>query len=197
MDDISKLQKINELARELMKHGQAQSMEEAVKKATEQIYGGDVSEQVPEAPSPDEPVQVAEPLPEVLEHADTSPEHTSDGDRLSSVDNKVSQQQTILSRMTIAVNANTQQLNVIESKINGLIAELTTIKSELNNIKESPVSPPMKKKDSEQGQTQFKHESVPPQPTQTRKPDGTGHVRSGNYTSDDVSIEKVFYYGGK
>ena len=55
----------------------------------------------------------------------------------------------------------------------------------------------MKKKDSEQGQTQFKQESVPSQPTAQKKPDGSGHVRSGNYNSDDVSIEKVFYCGGK
>lgn len=190
MDDISKLQKINNIARELMKHGQVQSMEEAVRKATEQIDGGSVFEPVP---TPETPAPVTEPLSVVEEHTEAE----SDGDRLLAINNLVSQQQTILSKMTNAVNAHTQQLSAIEGKINGLIAELTTIKSEIETIKESPVSPPMKKKDSEQGQTQFKQESPSPQSTAGNKPDGSGHARTGNYNPEDVSIDKVFYCGGK
>jgi DNA polymerase III gamma/tau subunit len=42
MDDISKLQKINSIARELIKHGQATSMDEAMKIAIKQVDSGDI-----------------------------------------------------------------------------------------------------------------------------------------------------------
>ncbi len=206
MDDISKLQKINQVARELMKHGQAQSMDEAVKKATAQVEGGSVLQQapvqpaveMPEAPEPEEEQtheddQMSEGTPEPEPAAQVEMPRMEGGADMSRI---IDQQQSIISSMTNAVNAHSRQMDDMNNKINGLIAELTSMKSELQTMKESPVSPPMKKRDAEHGQTQFKQEAAQPAEGE-KKPKGEGHARTGNYNPDDVSIEKFFYYGGK
>ena len=80
-----------------------------------------------------------------------------------------------------------------------LIADVTSLKEEIQKLKNSPVTPPMKPKQEQAGQTQFKQEAQPapaPKPEEKKK-EGSGHARTGNYNPDDVSIEKFFYYGHK
>lgn len=207
MDDISKLQKINQVARELMKHGQAHSMDEAVKKATAQVEGESVLQQVPVQPVAEMP-EAPEPEGEAIQQEDQVADGASEPEPAAQVEMPsveegadvsriVDQQQSILSSMTNAVNAHSRQMDDMNNKINGLIAELTSMKSELQKMKESPVSPPMKKKDIDHGQTQFKQDAAQPPVGSEKKSEGGGHVRTGNYDPGDVSVEKFFYYGGK
>lgn len=68
MNDISKIQQVNSIARELIKHGQASSMEEATKLALQQVESGSQAVVSPAPPvsldSPDSSAPVPEPAPE-------------------------------------------------------------------------------------------------------------------------------------
>jgi len=199
MDDLSKLQKISNLARELMRHGQAQTMDIAMKMAKQQLESGMVSEYVSVpggAPATSAPT--AAPLPEVsAEVSIPMQEGTSNEEIVRAVEKLVGEQQTVLSRMTTVVNSHTNQfqgfnskLNELSAQITSIIAEISSMKQEMSRMKENPVTSPLKPKEMKQGQTQFKEPSAAPQGSEG------GHVRTGKYNPDDVSIEKFFYYGG-
>ena len=195
MDDISLFQKVSNLARELMKHGQAQTMDEAMRMAKQQLESGLVSEFVAmkaAAPAP----TIAEQLPEVKAEVKLQAPSgdVSSADIMRAVEQLVSEQQSIISRMAGIINTHTNQMQTMSNKINGIIAELTAMKEEIKQIKESPLSP-AKQKAAPAGQTQFKPEAAPA-PAQSGFNSGVGHARSGNYKPEDVSIEKFFYYGG-
>ncbi|MFC1742247.1 hypothetical protein ACFL3V_06960 [Nanoarchaeota archaeon] len=223
MDDVSKLQKINNLARELMSHGQASSMEEATRIAVQQIEGegmaagsGEVAaeapavEGMPEAPAPAEGVPevpaaegasdapVVEQLEEVSENVDMPrPEDVSSEDLMHRFQDVVSSQQSAVSRMTNVINAQGKRMDDLNNKVNSLIAEIASLKDELRKVKENPVvAPPLKPKAAKEGQTQFKESQPAPTPEQ-KHPDASGHARSGNYKPEDVAVDKVFYYGNR
>ncbi len=82
----------------------------------------------------------------------------------------------------------------MNNKINGLIAEITSLKQTVEMLQNSPVTPPLKHKAAESGQTQFKQESSPA-PTEQKPVAGNNHARTGNFKPEDVSVEKFFYYG--
>lgn len=195
MYDASKVQKINSIARELINKGQATSMDQAIKIATQQVDSGQFA--MPAAPSP------VETLPEVPEKSEVSVEISDGegsvaGDALRALQRMLSEQQTAVSRMTNAVNAHSNQFNDINNKINSLIAGMTALQQEIQKLKSSPVAPPMKPKDAQSGQTQFKQDAPSAAPAPAQKPQsGSGHARTGNYNPDDVSIEKFFYYGNR
>jgi septum formation inhibitor MinC len=103
----------------------------------------------------------------------------------------------VIGSITNAVNSQAKQITEISNKINSLIMEISSIKEEIKKLKDSPVTPPLKQKDVREGQTQFKQEvPTPPSPPQAQQ-SMSGHVRSGNYKPDDVSIEKFFYFGNR
>jgi len=220
MDDVSKVQQINNLARELMKHGQANSMEDAIKKAQDQVEGGAApAAPMPEAPQPpaqegggqqegqpeqQQPPAEGEAAPaehvEVPENVEVKAEEgASAEDIMRKFEDVVGRQQSAVSSVTNAVNAHTKQFEEMNAKINGLIAEMTSLKQAVEKLANSPVTPPLKPKAAESGQTQFKQEGAPaPTPAPEQKPaSGGGHARTGNFNPDDVSIEKFFYYGNR
>ncbi|MBN1544515.1 hypothetical protein JW898_03570 [Candidatus Woesearchaeota archaeon] len=195
MNDTSNIQKINSLARELMKHGQASSMDQAISLATERVNSGDIPEYLPQGGQASK--EPAKPLPEMSESAELPKGDVSTEDIIAAVERLVSAQQTAVSRMTNVVNQHTSQMQDFSSKINTLIAEITTLRQEVEKLKQSPVAPSLRPKDAGSGQTQFKQEAAPPRPAPEQKKDGSGHARSGNYKPEDVSIEKFFYYGNR
>lgn len=218
MDDVSKIQQINNLARELMKHGQAKSMDEAISMAQSQVESGQQPAPpvtMPEAPSPDAPVvnspeQPAAPAEEPLAPApEQVPENIEapaadmpNDEKVSALQDVLDRQQSTLSSVTGTINAYHKQFEMMNNKINGLIAEIASLKQAVEKLANSPVTPPLKPKQADAGQTQFKPENAPapapaPQPAPQQQPTGGGHARTGNFKSDDVSIEKFFYYGGK
>jgi hypothetical protein len=196
MDDFSNIQKINTIARELMRHNQASSMDEAIRMATSQVESGNIPQFLPSGGSSGG--HAAEHLPEMQESVMLPKEGVSSDEIIRAVESLVAGQQTAVSRMTNVVNAHSGQIQLFSDKINGLIAEIASLKDELRKLKENPVMPPpMKQKDAKEGQTQFKPGMEIPS-TSVRPPpeaSGSGHARTGNFKPDDVSIEKFFYYG--
>lgn len=213
MDDISRIQKVNSLARELMKHGQASSMEQAIRLAMQQVESGASdfmsniqSCQIPEPPSPggficsqdvfSAAASSAAAFPAVDQPV-TAPASSAEFDNFHALHNLVSKQQNVVGSMANAVNYQAKQISDINNKINILITEISALKEEIKKLKDSPVTPPLKQKDAKEGQTQFKQEiPTPPSPPHGQQP-MSGHVRSGNYKPDDVSIEKFFYFGNR
>ncbi len=192
MDDISKFQKISNLARELMKHGQSTTMDDAMRKAAQQVESG-----AADLVSPAVTMQ-AESLPPVQESFTVSSNVPQD-ELMREFEKLVGQQQTTLSKMTSIVNVHGEQMRDLSLKIMSMLTDLADLKEQVKNLKENPVvSPPLKNKDAKEGQTQFKpgseipSHSVRPQPTTS-----TAHARSGSYKSEDVSIEKFFYFGNR
>ncbi len=219
MVDFSKLQKISNIARELMKHGQANSMDEAMRIASEQVENGTVPEYMETTPAtPTASIEV--PTMESVSNDNVSNDNVSN-DNVSSenasaevqveqtvapadadlqrVTHIINQQQSTIAKLSTVLNVHTNQLNEVaglKTKFNQLLKELTELKEEVGKIKRSPMTPAP----SASGQTTFKapKTAAPEQPASPpTKPQGTGHARSGNYVSDDVSIEKFFYFGGK
>jgi len=195
MDDISKYQKINNLARELMRHGQASSMDEAIRKAAQQVESGaaDMFKTVSSTVS-------AESIPEMQESV-VLPSHegASNDDILRQLEQLIGTQQTAVSRMTGIVNTHSSQIQDMTLKMMSLISEITELKEELRKVKDNPVAPAsVRPKDVRDGQTQFKPGAEIPSNSVRPKPDASGgHARSGNYKSEDVSIEKFFYFGNR
>jgi hypothetical protein len=193
MDDFSKIQKINTIARELMRHSQASSMEEAIRMATTQVESGDIPQYLPGDSASRGASPGAEQLAEMPESVELPKEGVSSDDMIRAVENLVAGQQTAVSRMITVVNTHTSQMQGMGERVNGLIAEIASLKEEVRRLKENPVTPPpMRQKDAKEGQTQFKPE--PQAAASSGQPSG-GHARTGNFKPDDVSIEKFFYYG--
>lgn len=200
MDDFSKIQKINTVARELMRHNQASSMDQAIRMATTQVESGDIPQYLPGDSSSGSMPAGTDQLPEMPESAVLPKEGTND-DIIRAVEALVAGQQTAVSRMTNVINAHTSQMQGISEKMNMIIAEIASFKDELRRLKENPVTQPaMKQRDTKEGQTQFKPGSEIPSTSVRPPPENTnssGHARTGNFQPSDVSIEKFFYYGNR
>ena len=74
---------------------------------------------------------------------------------------------------------NSQELDLLRSAVGRLAHELESLKGELKRLLEE--APPRQK------------EKQQPLKTETKE----AHPRQGNFTPDDVSIEKMFYFGNK
>ncbi|MBW2967166.1 hypothetical protein KY362_01630 [Candidatus Woesearchaeota archaeon] len=203
MDDVSRFQKITNIARELLDKGQAQNMQGAMRLAEKQLNAGEgAAHPAPEpiqpaetaAPEQTAPAEYPTPRPAAPRQApDPVASPAQNPDELGQIHVK-------MNKIIETVNAQTSQIQKFENKINSIIADLAAMKDEIRRLKENPVTaPPLKPKQASAGQTQFKEESKPATASAEVKSSGSGvgHVRSGNYGSDDVSIEKFFYYGHK
>ncbi|MFQ5474229.1 MAG: hypothetical protein ACE5DM_00165 [Candidatus Nanoarchaeia archaeon] len=160
--DVEKLQRINNLARELMKHGMAGSMDAAVRIAEQKIQG----------------------TPEVSNIKKTmSSDMTAQSQIAQSQDNHTPPQQDRieLHKLRSRLDEQAQMIQAMGSKINELISEYNTLKQAVNRV--NAIKVPSAPADT---QTQIREQHV-----EKKLP----HARSGNYKSDDVSIEKIFYSG--
>lgn len=193
MDDFSKLQKINSVARELMKHDQASSMDEAMRLAIQQVESGITI--LPEAPSPDTKAEQIPELSETVEMPESSGASTEE--IIRSVERIIGTQQTTVSRVTVTVNTQARQIADLTAKINMLITEMAGLKEDMKRIRENPVTaPPLPKKQASEGQTQFKPgQEIPSNSVKPQAETSSGHARTGLFKPEDVSIEKFFYYG--
>lgn len=165
--DVEKIQKVNALAKELMDHGFAADLNEAVNKATNMI---DKKEDNLNQAQPQE-VQSIEPQQQVNNfQAEDSARDKESG---------MSWQQAMTKNNEYIVNL----LKDFQSKLD----KMTTKIDKLSN---RPVQ-------------QIVQQVEEPKPSQQRLPvqeeKKVPHVRSGSFVpgSDDVSVDKIFYFGNK
>lgn len=165
--DVDKLQRINTLARELMKHGMAGSMDEAVKMAEDKIDGSPEVSNIQETMSDDMITQA-----QTAASSESPAPKENDSLELRKLRNLIDEQNRTISG--------------ISGKINELVTEFNRLEQEINRLKTIQV--PSGSDDDKKGtQTQFR-----PQKTEEKK---EGHARTGSYTPEDVSVEKMFYSG--
>ncbi len=145
--DVFKLQKINNLAKELRNHNFASSSDSAFQQA-EQVF--EEGQQV-----------VIEEKPAVVQRVDALSERRFE--MLLEQNNKRCE----------------QEISLLRSALGSLANELECLKSELRKLSEQ--APPKPKDRQEPLKTEVKEE----------------HPRQGKFTSSDVDIQKMFYFGSK
>ncbi|MFC1753313.1 hypothetical protein ACFL96_07970 [Thermoproteota archaeon] len=166
--DVDKLQRINNLARELMKHGMAGSMDEAVRIAEEKIQGAPEVSALKDGVSEDMLSQSQ--VSQSIENPAPAPQVQDDMD---------------MRKIKNALDEQARHMSVMSEKINELISEFNSLQQEINRLKTIQV--PAKPEEQKTGtQTQFR-----PQQEEKKEP----HAKVGDYKPDDVAVDKIFYYG--
>ncbi|MBT4935564.1 hypothetical protein HOL21_02815 [Candidatus Woesearchaeota archaeon] len=169
--DVERIQKVNDLAVDLLKQGLARDREDAVAQA-ETIFKTNESEEY---------TNFREAASEIKQ--EKTAESVLDDETIK----------TILSKnTTFLVNT----INEFKDKIESLEREITILKS--NSVRQPRVqdlkmNPPIQEPASP---SQESVQPVEQQAQQSSEP-VKDHPRSGNYNDADVSIEKFFYMGNK
>lgn len=150
--DVEKLKKMNELSKELKKHGMADSTREAFTQAGKMVRD--------------------EAVGDVISQSDKKTEEPSSFDK---------QYQIMLER----------QNRQIASEINTLKQTVAELQKAVEQLKKEPKPEP--KPDP-------RPEPEPPGPPTVQaklKKESKDNPKQGKYTSADVAVEKVFYFGKK
>lgn len=169
MNDYEKMRKMNELAKDLKQHGFADSSFEAIKQAS-QIYGED------------------ELTHEVKHGLINSPQDRMAGEEKMSetdFDRRMKKLQDNIDALTSKMNEMIQAINDMDARITQLSKKQ---REERVVHEEKPVERPVEKRQEEPAHHEEKHE------TQSGE---YANQRVGNFQSQDVAIDKMFYFGKK
>ncbi|GIU69675.1 MAG: hypothetical protein KatS3mg002_0911 [Candidatus Woesearchaeota archaeon] len=169
MNDYEKMRKMNELAKDLKRHGFAESSFEAIQQAS-QIYGEDsITHEVRHGLIKD-----------------------NKGDNLG--DNKMNDQEADKKIRKIQDNVDilTNKMNEIIQAINDLDSRLVRLTKEVQKIE-----PRSSNFVREEQQKVLEKSSQEHSVNQDQKSDEYANQRVGNYHSEDVAIDKMFYFGKK
>lgn len=216
--DVDKIVKMNKLSKELQKHGMAQSSEDGIMQAEKMVEHnendrmfGDGSEtkeeeiKVSEIKEPERPTRPAEPA---LQQGLADPNQKS-----------VIELNEFVKNLHSNMEKKVQAIDTLQQKILSLELEMDQLKKNheklLQKLEEDNLAAKPVPKQEVQSTITSEHRERPaparpepaqsPQPApqpelrQPEKPKDTtnGSPRSGNYTSEDVSVDKVFYFGNK
>ncbi|MBT7902852.1 hypothetical protein HN587_03240 [Candidatus Woesearchaeota archaeon] len=193
--DIDKVKQINDLARDLLRHGMAKSMSEAVTMAERQISaqgtGGDLKDLRSETTINVSPASTPNSTPGSLTPETTTPTQQgfSQPQPTPSAPPQNQEHSLILKTTVGMVNTHATRLESMQNRIDQLDSQIRVMREELSRINNNPVQvlKTEQKNEHETAQTTFKPQPKPPE----KKPS----PRSGNYEPGDVSIEEIFYAG--
>ncbi len=197
MGYVEDIKKINKMAKELISHGMATSFDEAVQKATKMLgEGASVTHSrdlgtggsQPQQPRPQrEPEQTQQPKPQQQSAKD---ERTG-----------MTWQQAMAKNNEYIVKLLKdfqKQLEGIHSKIGTFENNVQELARRQTKMGEMMVSAP---KGSEEINIEDDEPEQQPRgiPKKEPKPEPKkeSHPKQGNYSSEDVSVENVFYFGNK
>ncbi len=142
--DVEKLKKMNELSKELKKHGMAESTKEAFEKAGKMVR--------------DEAV----------------------GDVISKSTQKAEASDSFDKHYQIMLERQNRQL---ANEIIALKEAVAAIKEEIDKLKQAK---PIQQQPKQEKQATF-----------AKKEEQKPHPKQGGFTSEDVAVDKVFYFGKK
>ena len=142
--DVDTVQKISKLAKELLQHNMAPSMDEAVKLAENMLK--------------------------------TNKDITEVKERMKPVEQSEINKDALLRKLINMVNQHEKEIGNIKKRLDELINKVENI--HFSDIKEKEKQVLLKKDKN----TEKKEKA---------------HPKSGSYSSDDVSVEKMFYFGNK
>ncbi|GEM_PF-2750507 len=195
MDSIERMRRINDLTRELKQHGFAESSFDAIRQAN-QIYGDD----------------------EVDEHVKNGLIHNSQHDKMAKDENMVENDNENsvnsvyadrkLAKVSDAVEVLTTKMNEIIRALNDLDARIAEVKSKQDKMAAARVESRIEPRVEVKVETTVDEKPMQRENVQEHKPESKveGHVhadeytanqRTGNFQSQDVAIDKMFYFGKK
>jgi hypothetical protein len=188
MDSIERMRRINDLTRELKQHGFAESSFEAIKQAN-QIYGDDdVEEHVKQGMIPKS------------NHERMLKGEEEDHELVSYTDKK-------LGKVLENVDALTNKMNEIIRAINDLDSRMNDVKIKCDKlaVARQESKPEPKAEFRSVTDVEIKHEDKKPEEKVNEskvehvvpKDEYAMNQHTGNFQSQDVSIDKVFYFGKK
>ncbi len=208
MMDIEKLQKINMLAKELMQHGICKTMDEAYRQAGKSIETenplslGNEDLVIPETTSEEKKQDPVSPSFHNTVFAQT----TMQPKQQETISQEPNQQSMYgmfeIRKLKEQVTMLEGQLSGVSSKMNEMISEINKLQSQKNGSasmhsgntpQQNGMSMPEKKVGVVDTRSAMEAVSAPI-PVQIKTPEA--HPRSGDYKPGDVSIEKMFYFGG-
>lgn len=174
MGYVEDIQKVNDLARELLNHHMADSLTEAVEKARQMLNKNDIP-----SVSGDGSVRPAEEKKEEIKVEEVKEPMVSQ--RMNNDEWK----QVLAKNNEYIV----EQFKLMKGKLDEAFKEIEKLKEEVKNM-----DPPLK-----QLMTEPEKKEQPVQQTiaKPEKKEEDSHPRQGNFGSEDVSIDKIFYFGQK
>ncbi|MFA5797906.1 MAG: hypothetical protein WC916_07800 [Candidatus Woesearchaeota archaeon] len=177
VDSIEKMRRLNELTKELKQHGFAESSFEAIQQAN-QIYGDD----------------------EMTSDVSQGMIRSSTHERLEAKNAEA----TVTPAEHPKIKELTNNLDTLTKKMNEIVAAINDIDVRLKDLKNRPaVVERVVERTREPERTPVHEEqqatTAPYTEKQTadKKKEDYSNQRTGNYAPDDISIDKVFYYGKK
>ena len=204
--DLEKIRKINELTKTLQQHNFATSSIDAVENAT-QVY----NEQPKVEQNPfQQPSQLGNPF--VAQTQNQSQNFTVTPQAPTPVqEQRQSESPSLLERRyQLILEMNTkkydQEINGLKDQISTLSSQIMSLRADIMKISSQPkpqYQQEVKNEQTQQTQSlnqQYQQELAQQQPTQSNDPTPEPkkeHPRQGKFTSEDVPIEKYFYFGRK
>jgi SMC interacting uncharacterized protein involved in chromosome segregation len=189
MDSIERMRKLNELTKELKNHGFAQSSFEAIQQAN-QIYGED---------------ELTHEVKHGLIQNSAYEKMVNEDDNMTSDGNMINMEKKI-TKVSDSVEVLTTKLNEIIKAINDMDSRINALKSRpveriVEKVVERPVqnTPQSSQEPSNVQPTVQEHVSASHQESAApaAKDEYSMNQRVGNYQSQDVAIDKMFYFGKK
>lgn len=179
--DVEKLKKLNQLTKELQKHSFAFTSEDAFKQA-EKVFDNvknnlNTVEQTP----PTEQTVIKE---STNNNNSVSTENSTD----------YLLQKKIEYLMEMSTKKFIQEIENMKTEIQNLNLQIQNMKNDQASQQLSQVQPTKTEETVEQP---INDEPKQSQTTSDSKKTNEPHPRQGNYKSEDVSIEKMFYFGNK
>jgi len=168
--DVERIQKVGKLAQELVSHGMADDMQQALKQA-EDMLTKTTGDEIPQTGS----INTASVVPKDQE-----------------------EYQLKIRKLLYQMNKHTEEISNLKEQIFQITKDLGDMKK-TKHIIAKPCNNEQTELKTTQPETNPVQESRPAQAVQQNNVNsGNGnHARTGAYSSNDVSIEKYFYCGGK
>ncbi|MBD3249001.1 hypothetical protein GF336_03070 [Candidatus Woesearchaeota archaeon] len=170
---VEDIKKINMLAQELLDHGISASRDDAMKQAQEMLNK-----------------QLADSGEEKSTAADTETSMKAD-DSTDRMMNMVRRSKEYMDR----------ELVKFRKEMETIKAEMNAVKQKVESINKPGPKPPMPPRpepvDKGSNQQQNQQPQSQQQQPQQQEQKEESHPKRGNVNSEDVSIEKMFYYGNK
>ena len=185
MADIERVKKIEALARELMKHGFANNIQDAVSQAEK-------------ATQSKSEVNIPSANPKAQENKMTDIQYNEDFKRLSL---QINQQKSMITEVQSKMNEMIGEINKFDKKIGQMSAIIS-------GLQQAPAKQPAP--ESSQESKQAEQPKPEPKPEQQPQPDSRGiiasspekrgvgaapEVRTGQFKPGDFNINKIFYSG--
>lgn len=188
--DVERIQKINNLALNLMKQGLAQDREAAVAQA-EKIFKDSDSEGYTSMMETLKKDRTNKPSEAKRENSYSSNHQSEDNDDLSKERIK-----EILGQNTKYI---VSKLREFQERVQQLEAEIANLKTKMTYQRLPTASQFVSQKNQQSSfQIEEPNEEPPAPQVNIQKTENTqNHPRSGNFKENDVSIEKFFYMGNK